>query len=180
MKQTLIALVLVVMLWCFYKQNVPIDQTSNKRMAQEYMSYLKIFDYNDSGVLKQFVQADYWEFQATAHKSELLNPKLQIYKPDGNTWMITAKQAVAWHQTLNDKISGLELEDRVLITRAATELNTDYLYYNPETELVSTERYVQMQQPGLFISGIGLIGNLAQNKVELLDDITTIYQQTSK
>lgn len=180
-KNAFIVLALFGMIFWFFLQKQPLQPAAQRKKPQEYMARLIITNYNEAGAPKEQMSADYWEFIPINQRSDLTNPKVKIYKPNGDIWFLSARKALAWHPTIGEKITQLDLTGDVVIERPAennatpTKINTLALQYFPAEKKVTSTEFVSMQQPGIQISGVGLLGYLEQNWIELHDKITTVY-----
>ena len=180
-KNFVILLSLVGMVYWFYVQSHTPKINKNNTKPQEYMAELVITNYTDTGSTKEILQADYWEFIPNAVHSALLKPRVTVYKPNGDVWYLSANKAIAWHAKINDKISKVDMQDGVVIERPGindatpTKIETLAMQYIPSEETISSTEFVSMQQPGLTISGYGMLGRLDRNWIELHEKITTIF-----
>lgn len=169
------------MIYWFYIQTKTPQYTPTKIKPQEYMSNLQNINYDEQGKPKESLQAEYWEFNPIKGYSDLIKPYLTVYKDTDETWYLSANKALAWHTTISDKVTKIDMFDGVVIERPASNevtpvvLKTIELQYIPDEEKISTKEFVSMQQPGLTISGYGLLGYLDRNWIELHDQITTTY-----
>lgn len=169
------------MIWWFHLENRPHQKDERKTKPQEYMADLNIVNYDELGNPKQRLQADYWAFIPLNGRSDLEKPHVTIYKPNGDVWHLSANQALAWHPTMADKIIQLDLIANVIIERTAendgtpTKITTENMQYIPQDKILSSADYITMQQPGIIISGQGMLGYLDKNRIELHDNITTVY-----
>lgn len=169
------------MIYWFFLQTKTMQHEPKKIKPQEYMYKIQVTNYNEDGQPKEILHADYWEFKPSVGCSDLLQPFLTVYKPNGEMWYLSAKHALAWHTSMSDKITKIDMLDDVVIERPEINqatpviLKTLALQYIPDEEKISTKEFVSMQQPGLTISGYGLLGFLDRNWIELHDKITTIY-----
>lgn len=165
----------------FYIQSQTNHQPYVKNKPQEYMAKITITNYAETGSPKEKLQAEYWEFMPNEGRSDLKKPFVTVYKLNGDIWHLSANKAIAWHQTIGDKISKIDLSEGVVIERPAlnhatpTKIETLALQYTPSEEMISSKEYVSMQQPGLTISGYGMLGYLDRNWIELHEKITTVY-----
>lgn len=169
------------MVWWFHLQNQAITKTERQTKPQEYMSELTIVNYNEQGTPKEKLQADYWAFVPLNGRSDLSNPRVTVYKLNGDSWNISAHKAMAWHPTMADKITQIDMLENVIIQRAAdnnftaTKITTENMHYFPSSKMISSDAYIDMQQPGITISGQGMLGYLDKNWIELHENITTVY-----
>ncbi len=181
LKNLIVLCCLIAVTFWFYTQNHSSTRTHTNAKPQEYMSDLEIINFDTNGMPKETMQAQYWEFVHAAGHSDLIMPRVSIYKPNGDVWKLSANKAIAWHATMHDEISKVQMHENVLIERpehnATTHLTikTEALEYTPNDALVRTKEFVSLEQPGLNISGYGLLGNLDRNWIELHDKINTIY-----
>lgn len=180
-KNLIILLSLACMVYWFYVQSRSPKIYKHNAKPQEYMSQLTITNYTESGSPKEILQAAYWEFLPNAGNSELLKPLVTIHKSNGDIWYLSANKAVAWHKTINSKISQIDMLEGVLIERPGinnatpTKIETLSMQYLPNQETISSTEFVSMKQPGLTISGHGMLGYLDKNWIELHENITTVF-----
>jgi len=185
LKNSIIFLTLIALIWWLYMQNQQPSHTQDKAKPQEYMAMLTITNFNETGKPKETLRADYWAFVPSNGRSDLNNPHVTVYKPNGDIWHLSAHKALAWHLTLGDKITLLDLSEQVLVERTAdnfatpTKITTDNMQYIPNKEMLTTKAFISMQQPGLTISGHGMHGFLNNNRIELHEKITTVYSHSS-
>lgn len=169
------------MVYWFYIQTKTSQDTDMQPKPQEYMTQLHSTKFDIYGKPKEAIYAEYWEFDPRLGCSDLSKPHVTVYKPNGDIWYISSNKALAWHRTINDQITKIDMLEGVIIERPALnnttpiKMETLALQYTPDQEMITTKEYVSMQQPGLTISGYGLLGYLDRNWIELHDKITTIY-----
>lgn len=180
-KNLIIILALIGMVYWFYVQSQTSRQVNIKGKPQEYMAQITITNYAETGSPKEKLQAEYWEFVPAAGRSDLIKPYVTVYKLNGDVWYLSANKAVAWHRTIGDKITLIDMSEGVVIERPAlnnatpTKIETLALQYTPSEEMISSKEFVSMQQPGLTINGYGMLGYLDRNWIELHEKITTVY-----
>lgn len=181
LKNLVIFCCLFSLIYWFYIQTKAPRYENSPNQPQEYMISLETTTYNLDGKPKESLRAQFWEFNATTGYSDLTKPVVTIYKETGEIWHLSANKALAWHATLQEKISKINMREDVLIERpehneiTSLTVKTLALDYFPDKEMISSEEFVTMQQPGLTISGHGLSGYLNRNWIELHDKITTVY-----
>lgn len=180
-KNLIIFVSLFCMVYWFYIQTKAPRYTQLKSKPQEYMHNLRIINFDKQGKPKEAMHADYWEFNPQVGCSDLIKPHVTVYKPNGDIWYLKSNKAFAWHPTISEKVTKIDMQDNVVIERPAInqttpiKMETLALEYLPDQEMISTKEFVRMQQPGLTISGYGLVGYLDRNWIELHDKITTIF-----
>jgi lipopolysaccharide export system protein LptC len=100
--------------------------------------------------------------------STFQNPRIELYK-NGQRWLITSHQATGLKGTeifyLKDNVIVKQLPTK---RKAGTILWTQALTVFPKKEWVTTKDFVTIEQPGLKISGIGLVGSLKDSNIQLL------------
>ncbi len=165
----------------FYLQTRTERTTTKQSKPQEYMTQLTVSNFTAKGNAKEILTAEYWEFLPEQGCSDLVKPHVTVYKPNGDVWHLFANKAIAWHPTINDKVTKIDMKEGVIIERPALnnvtpiKVETLAMEYTPENDMITSKEYVSMQQPGLTISGFGMRGYLDRNWIELHDRITTIY-----
>ncbi len=151
------------------------------QFPQEYMKNVNVTHFTPNGTVKDHITAKYWGYLPNLGVSRLIEPHLRVAKPNNVFWVVDAKSAIANHESLDSKVTKLELMKGVSINRPKNKnvvpikVTTEQLLYYPETEYVETDKFVTMEKPGLLITGIGLQGYLNKNLVELQNDVKTSY-----
>lgn len=174
------------MVWWFHLQNSHAHPHREKGKPQEYMSNINICNYDVNGAIKERLQADYWAFIPLSGSSILQMPHVTVYRVNGDVWHLSADKAMAWHPTMRDKITQLDLNVNVVVERTdennavPTKITTETIQYFPPTEMLTTKEKIALQQPGILVSGIGMLGYLDKNWIELHDKISTVYQPTPR
>jgi LPS export ABC transporter protein LptC len=169
------------MIYWFYMQTKTEPYTATQNKPQEYMDNLQSTKFNILGMPKESIRAQHWEFNPSMGYSDLMQPHVTVYKPNGDIWFLSSQKALAWHKTISGQITKVDMLDGVIIERPEQDQTTPIkmetlaLQYTPEQQMITTKEFVNMQQPGLTISGYGLLGYLDRNWIELHDKITTIY-----
>lgn len=169
------------MIYVFYVHNRSPRELQEKNKPHEYMNQLKVTNYTLRGNAKESLVADYWEFIPHKGCSDLINPHLVVYKENGEVWDLVATRAVAWHPTVADKINKIDLLEGVKLRRLALNnavpiiVETLAMQYLPEQKTVTSTEVVSMQQPGLTVSGYGMLGYLDSGWIKLHERITTVY-----
>lgn len=164
------------------------DDSTNKKsidsiseLPQEYMRNVDITHFNEQGNIKDNITASFWAYLPGQKMSQILEPRLSLIKENNHVWHIKAKHGIALHPSLQSKVTKLELEDNVTISRpksldiAPIDVITQKLDYFPDKEHVQTREFVKMIKPGLQITGTGLEGYLNKNWVELQSNVKTTY-----
>lgn len=182
MKRLFLVVALCIMAWVFWQQKTVVKSTKKPSIeAQEYMHSITMTSYNADGSVKQMIEAESWEFLPQEKKSNVYHPHVVVYKPNGDIWDITSNTAYAWQNTLQDKVENVELRDHVVMQRAnnskytPTTIKSSAIDYYPQQAKITSNVQVMLNQPDLYISGIGMLGHLDKNWLKLYDRTTTIH-----
>lgn len=184
MRKLALVIALVIMLWIFWQQRTVVKSPAKPAIqAQEYMQSIVMTSYNLDGSIKQAIEAQSWEFIPQEKKSNILQPHIIVYKPNGDIWDIKANIAYAWQETLQARIEQVDMRNDVIMQRAPntkytpTTITSAAIAYYPQQEKITSEVQVNLQQPDLYISGIGMLGFLDKNWLKLYDRTTTVHDQ---
>lgn len=175
----------VILIISVINNNSPNIVELEKKFPQEFMEDFTVTKFTETGNLKSKINSKKWSYIAEKKYSELSEPKIKIIKPNNDIWFISANLGKAYHPTINAKVDALFLLGNVLIKRPNENncipitMKTKEITYFPNKEQVETKAYVEMFKPGLKITGTGLKGYIDKNEMELLKDVTTIYEKTS-
>lgn len=181
----LISLIIIVA-WYSIANKPQKKQLDNRPTAQEYMVNLKVSNYDTNGKIKDCTIATYWEFIPNLERSNLIKPHVTVYKPSGTVWHVSSETAYAWHQNISDKIQQLDMLKNVIMEQDAvnnathTKIETEELFYNPNENTLTTTKYVEMRQPGLKVTGYGMLGQIDKDKVQLHEKVTTVYERSMR
>lgn len=172
-----------LLFWTKAHDHTTTTKNSSEKQPQEYMVRVFVSVFEANGALKNELSAGYWAYLPDLQISQLTNPHLTLYKPDGTTWLIDAKEG----RVIQPKLGAIEqirLQKQVVIERPATKtailikLETEEIQYHPKKEYAESEQFITMTKPGLKITGTGLRAFLDQGFVELLRDVKTHYTLT--
>ncbi len=177
---------LTLLIFCnlLYQVKVQTPTCVFQCTKQEYMKEPSITHYTKTGAIKYRIHASYWTYLPKQEHSLLTQLKMQIFKENGSIWYMQSETGIAYQATLNRQISQLDLNRKVHIYRKKTYkfipvlMKSEHLKYFPEKDFIETVRFVEIQKPGINITGIGLKGNL-KNCLELFSKVRTHYETTS-
>ncbi|NIW86619.1 MAG: LPS export ABC transporter periplasmic protein LptC [Gammaproteobacteria bacterium] len=131
-----------------------------------------------SGRPKRRLQADYLEHFPDTDASDLVNPYLILYKAEGQPWHVRSERG--WSSAGGEV---LLLLGKVHIWRNDAagardmDIYTRDLRVIPETEYGETDQPVRIATTTTESRGVGMRAHLAQNRVELLRDVRTVYHR---
>jgi len=150
------------------------------KKPQEYMVNAFVTIFTEGGSLKNELSAKYWAYLPEKKKSTFNTPHLTIYKPDGTLWHIDAQKGEAIQPNIGT-IEKVILQKKVVLERPGSsvadpiQVNTEEMDYYPKNQYAENQKFVQMNKPGLTITGVGLRAFLENGSVELLQDVKTFY-----
>lgn len=168
---TVILLIFLISAIMFYflnytKREVQIESKNNS--PDSYLVDAIYHRMDKDGKEFALLRAESVEHLPVKNLTKLEKPILVIHNDD-DIWRLSAKQA----QSKNEFDSVL-LSQNVEITRTESndklslKATTDSLLVYPHLQLVETDKTVTIEQPGLKISGHGLLGNLKHGNLKLL------------
>jgi len=123
---------------------------------------------NKNGELYTQLKAEYVQHTPHQNTTRLHNPILDIYSEDSH-WHIHSS-----HARSENELDSIYLWNNVVIERDKTSIDTpltattESLLVFPHNQLVETNNTVTIEQPGLKVSGKGLLGNLKHGKLKIL------------
>lgn len=168
------------LLWFLFSKNqITQPKYYSPPKAQEYMKGVAVHRYSSTGLLNSTLTSKYWAYLPNEALSQLEQPRLLMISPNQSTWTVQAQFAHAHHPKIDEKISHIDLWDHVEIehpNESPVFVTTQALTYYPDRSFVETKLPVQLNKPGLTITGTGLNGYLNSNWVELLNNVETIYE----
>lgn len=131
-----------------------------------------------SGRPKRRLQADYLEHFPDTEASDLVNPYLVLYKAEGQPWHVRSERG--WSSSEGEV---LLLLGRVHIWRNDETGERDMDIYTRDLRVIPETEYGETEEPVLITTnttesrGIGMRAHLAQDRVELLRDVHTVYRR---
>ncbi len=113
------------------------------------------------------------EYFKTSDTAIARNPKLVINGENGPVWQATARNA-----TMLAGGTGIRMQGDVKIRHSTNgmELNTEELYVIPDREYAETAKPVVIYTAHGTTTGTGMKLDLKQEKLELLADVTGVYE----
>lgn len=186
MKNNIFLLIIAILSFCLWYFVKPAADLRPKAaqfiepMPQEYMVNAFITIFATNGFVKEKLSTNHWAYLPATERSLLTLPHLTVYKPDGITWCINAKEGWTKQPTLGT-IEQIELQNEVVIERLATanvlpiKLESNQIKYSPKKQFAENDQLVKITKPGLTITGVGLRAFLDRNFVELLQNVKAHY-----
>lgn len=155
--------------------------SSSSPVLREAMSgvFAKRFDKN--GYLTEIVSIESWYCHKGETTTQMIEPALKIYTPDGNQWKISAEKGLGFQATIGGKLDKLQLSENVVIYQQGKEshkwwkLKTEQMVFFPKTPMALTDEPLTVTAPGLQTHAVGMRAYLDKHHVEFLKDVITHY-----
>lgn len=138
---------------------------------------LKSVSYNDEGKVESRVSADHMEHYEANNLTRFTQPVYLLYPDDGNAhWRISATEG-----TLDRHDNIVTLQNNVIIdaitpNEPLQQLKTSYLELDLDTMIMRSDRVINVDGVGFKVDGTGLYADLNEQTVELLNQVTGIYE----
>ncbi len=146
------------------------DHSPDAYMINAY--YLKT---NEKGLREVVLHAPYVTHYKYQDSSEFVNPKIFIFK-NLDQWQITSKRAKGLHgATTFYLLNDVKVRQIPTKNNPGTRLTTRSLTVFPKKNLVLTQDFVTIEQPGIKMSAIGLKGDLNSGNIMLLSKTRSQY-----
>lgn len=167
--------VLGLICWQWFK---PLsDQPANQQDYQPdfIAKNLQSVQYNQLGLPYRGLTAEYAEHYEPLTMTLMEKPVILLYSPDGKPqWQLSGDEGMINtndNAILNGSVVGKGLQpDAVFKT-----LNTEYLELDFTNNQLRSNRTVQLSSPNYQATGLGLLGKIDQQTVELLHDTQATY-----
>lgn len=163
----------------------PVEfNTTTVNPEQDYDFFMNDVDtshFNLTGTSKYRIQALRSTHYPSPEYTLLEAPNMIIYQEESPPWFISSRTGKVEKDVALDQ-DRVELIDDVLIQHTNVEgetinIYTDFLTIYPNIKLISTDREVVIQSPGIEIVGLGMTANLEHDKVTLLADVRGRYYE---
>lgn len=170
-----ILFVLGLICWQWFK---PLsDQPVNQQDYQPdfIAKNLQSVQYNQLGLPYRGLTADYAEHYEPLTMTIMEKPVILLYSPDGKPqWQLSGDEGMINtndNAILNGSVVGKGLQPDAVIKT----LNTEYLELDFTNNQLRSNRTVQLSSPNYQATGLGLLGKIDQQTVELLHDTQATY-----
>lgn len=153
------------------KENKPVEPVA---VPPDYIATdLKQTNFNTDGVVSHKVMAKKMSMYQSLDFTHFEKPQFTIYSEDG-VWQLTADEATLYES------ERLILEQNVIAKSLTPNAMLDTITaksveYSISKKLMTSDTEVKMTGPGLEIIGQGLIANLEQDVVKLINHTKTTY-----
>ena len=153
---------------------------SAQQRSDYFMEGVVSRNFDQNGQLSHVLKSPRIDHYQDQQISLMQQPHIQLARPDGTPWEVSAQSAQAEHRS-----EKLVLRDQVSLTRAgeggvaSLRMDTDKLVVDLSTRIAETAADVRFTSPGGQISGTGLHANLATEQLQLLANVKGHYEQTT-
>lgn len=157
--------------YLFAHVSQPISNPLASHNPDSYMVDAKYYKMDKQGKLYTTLTAEYVQHTPHQNTTRLHKPSLEIQSAE-NHWIIHSE-----HARSENELNSIYLWKNVCIERVKSDsavpitAKTESLLVFPHDELVETNNIVTIQQPGLEVSGKGLLGNLKHGNLKILNHL---------
>ncbi|WP_417618601.1 LPS export ABC transporter periplasmic protein LptC [Oceanisphaera sp.] len=167
--------VLALMCWQWFKPVAEQPVTQQNYQPDFIAKNLASVQYNQQGLPYRGLHADYAEHYEPLAMTLMEKPVILLYSPDGQPeWRLSGDEGILNtndNAVLNGSVVGKGLQpDAVVHT-----LTTEYLELDFINNQLRSNRAVQLTSPSYQAHGLGLLGKIDQQTVELLHDTRATY-----
>ncbi len=130
------------------------------------------------GQPKRRLQADYMEHFPDTDASDLVNPYLILYKAEGQPWHVRSERG--WSSAEGEVLlllGKVHIWQNDETGEREMDIYTRDLRVIPRTEYGETDQPVRITTATTESRGVGMRAHLAQNRIELLRDVHTVYHR---
>lgn len=160
--------------------NEKIDVINNQITPDFIAEVLNNKTYNTHGNLSYVIDADRMEHYSELAVTYFELPKYTIYpKSSDSTWKITANEGTLYNNNrvkLENQVALIATDQNSLIQ----EIHGKYLELDLQTNIISSEKKIEIKGIDFTMYGSGLIVDLNTKQVTLTKHEKTIYQHTEE
>jgi LPS export ABC transporter protein LptC len=128
------------------------------------------------GMIRWKLEARVAECFRKSNNTLLEDLQVKLYKEDGRILTLRGD-----HARIDEKTRDMDVEGRVVVTTSdGLQLRTDSLQYEHSHGRISTEAPVRIDGRGVTISGVGLLMELANERISILRDVETVIHESSE
>ncbi|QGX40671.1 LPS export ABC transporter periplasmic protein LptC [Permianibacter aggregans] len=173
---------LVVTLILISRENRELQQPEELRAAMSsaegayFMEGVESKVFDAEGKLSYTLRSPRLDHFPERSASEIRTPIVQINRPKGPPWQMTATQALAQHQT-----GDMHLQGAVVLQREASadyepiKMLTDELMLNATAKKAESNSDVKFVSPSGQVTGTGLRADLSTEQLEILANVQGEY-----
>lgn len=153
-----------------------LHTTKTNNNPDSYMKKVEYMQLDETGKPKIIIQSPVLIHYAKNNSSRFTYPIITLFQQNNNQVHISANRGRSINGTQK-----ILLENNVVIRQrdqtnaALSKLTTDWLTFFPQQNYFSTDAKVNLEQPGVSVTAIGLKGDLKTGEVKLLSHTRGIY-----
>ncbi len=153
------------------------SRRTQRHVPDFYMENFVTTTMNKAGTPKRRVEAEYMAHFPDTNTHEFQRPDMLIYRPQGSPWHVRSERG--WLSSSGDVML---LLGKVHIWRNTPDnqkhldIRTEDLRVLPEREYGETDKPVTITTATSRTTGTGMRAHLAQNRLEILNDVHTHYE----
>lgn len=164
----------------FIKQFMDLSSTESKindiKSPDAYMINASYLRTNETGQREVVLFSPFVTHYKYQDSSEFISPKILVFR-NQDRWQISANKA----KGLNGAntfylLNGVKVHQLASKNNPGTVLTTKTLTVFPKKNLVTTEDFVTIEQPGMTMNAVGLRGDLNSGNFKLLSKTRSQYE----
>ncbi|MFI4938001.1 MAG: LPS export ABC transporter periplasmic protein LptC [Candidatus Berkiellales bacterium] len=158
--------------------------TLNNSMIEEAMTGVFAEHFGEDGLPKQVISMQSWYHYKGETITQMMEPCLKVYHPDGSWWDISAHRGQGYQNSIAGKLAKIHLTHGVVVKQSGKNqgdwwnLKTQNLLVFPDKQLAQTPDPVVVNSPGIDIQAVGIRAHLDNHTVEFLHAVKTQYANT--
>lgn len=161
-------------------QSAAVFEALQESRSDYYMEGVVSRHFDAAGQLSHVLMAPRIDHYQDQKRSLMQQPRIQLARPDGAPWEVSAELADAEHSS-----EKLTLRQQVALSRAGSNnvaplrMETDSLIVDMQARTADTAAEVRFRSSNGHVSATGLRANLATEQLELLANVKGHYEQTT-
>ena len=180
----LVALLAVVAALSFWfrvsYQRASAPPATAVRLPDYYLEGMERRELGSAGQLSSVLRAERLDHFNDDDSATLVRPSLEIYNDDGWSWLVQAESG--WSNGTGTEVwlhGQVDIRHRDASGAVQLHVSTSELRVLPKEQYAETDRAATIREPRSVATGVGLHANLAENRVELLTQVTIQYDQAN-
>jgi lipopolysaccharide export system protein LptC len=157
-----------------------LTTSSNPKAENAFFSNLHYREYDEKGELKNQFEAT--KFSLLIDKEMLFwKPRFSILTDDHTPWTATSEKGQGYNNGEKIELTGnVHLTQWPTAQYPKTDITSNTLWIFPKKSFASTTDHIQINRPGMQVSGKGMQANLKNNHFILQKETTGFYTPSPK
>ncbi len=154
---------------------------SQRHVPDFYMENFVTTTMDETGVPKRRVAAEYMAHFPDTDTYEFQRPDMLIYQPKGSPWNVRSERG--WLSSSGDVmllLGKVNIWRNSVDKQKSLDIRTEDLRVLPEREYGETDKPVAITTATTRTTGTGMRAFLAENRLEILNDVRTTYEPKRK